>query len=106
MTARTSQSRRTQHHRACQHSVGLAASLIALAAGVAGVAAPEAGAEPGGMYNVRSGPGLDYPVVVQVHEPNCTALEGLGVVRADGYVFNRVRVDGQLGWMYNDGWCH
>ena len=105
MTATQTDTCRTQHPCA-RHSAGLAASLIALAAGVAGVAAPDASAEPGGVYNVRSGPGLGYPVIAQVHDPNCTALEGLGVVRADGYVFNRVRVDGQLGWMYNDGWCH
>lgn len=105
MTATQTDTRRTQRHHA-QHSAGLTASLIALAAGVAGVAAPDAGAEPGGVYNVRSGPGLNYPVIAQAYEPNCTALEGFNVVRADGYVFNRVRVDGQVGWMHNDGWCH
>lgn len=103
MTATTAQS---AMRGTGKRSAGLAASLIALAAGIVGVTAPEAGAEPGGWYNVRSGPGLDYPVIAQAYEPNCTALEGFGVVRADGYVFNRVRVDGQLGWMYNDGWCH
>lgn len=105
MTARTSQSRRTQHHRACQHSAGLAASLIALTAGVVGVAAPEAGAAPGGVYNIRAYPGLSAPIVGQVTDPNCRVYNGGGPVRTDDMVWSRVLVGDTYGWVMNDDWC-
>ena len=106
MTATTTQlDTRSARARHAYRSAGLAVGLIALAAGVAGVAAPGADVVSDGWYNIRSGPGLQYPVTGQAYDPNCHIYAGGGPVHADGYVWNRVDTGEAKGWMINDDWC-
>lgn len=84
-----------------------AAALLTLGTGI--MAAPGADAAPGGTYNIRTGPGLSYPVIGQMHNPNCRNLFyaiSAGPRHVDGYVWNQVRSDsGVIGWAINDDWC-
>lgn len=95
-----------QHTRKRKFSrigAGIAAAAIALGGGV--VASPEASAEVGGWYNIRSGPGLKYPVVGKMYNPDCRQLGTGGPVRADGYIWSPVNSGHTRGWSINDDWC-
>ena len=89
-------------------TAAVAAAALTLGAGTV-VAAPAANAAAGGWYNIRSGPGVGYPVVGQMHNPNCNNYAGdfspNSAVRAGGHVWNPVRANGASGWAINDGWC-
>ena len=89
-------------------AAAVAAAALTLGAGAV-VAAPAASAAPGGWYNIRSGPGVGYPVVGKMYNPNCNNYAGdfspNSAVRAGGHVWNPVHAHGARGWAINDGWC-
>ena len=90
-------------------TAAVAAAALTLGTGAV-IAAPAASAAPGGWYNVRSGPGVGYPVVGKMYNPNCNNYAGdfspHSAVRAGGHVWNPVHGGGARGWAINDGWCH
>ena len=86
-------------------TAAVAAAALTLSAGAMAASGPEAHAAKGGWYNIRSGPGLNYPVIGKMYEPNCRNYGGGGPVFADGYIWNRSHSNGVVGWSMNDDWC-
>lgn len=83
---------------------GVAALATATGAGVA--ATSEAHAAGGGMYNVRSGPGTNYPIIGTIHNPDCRNSHSNAVnVNSRGAWNATTASNGAHGWIFNDGWC-
>lgn len=84
---------------------GVAALAAATGAGVA--ATGEAHAAPGdGMYNVRSGPGTNYPIVGTIYAPDCSNSHSYAVNVNNRGAWNATTAsNGAHGWIFNDGWC-
>lgn len=84
----------------------LAAGFAAFAT-LTGVAATNAGeAHAAGVHNVRSGPGLNHPVIGTIYNPDCGDVEGLPVFPNSDGPWNPTHAsNGRAGWIYNSGWC-
>jgi len=83
---------------------GVAALAAATGAGVA--ATGEAHAVGNGAYNVRSGPGTNYPIVGTIYNPDCSNSHSYAVNANSRGAWNAtVASNGAHGWIFNNGWC-